>query len=506
MPDWLQVAIAGVLLLLNSFFVLAEFAIIKIRPSRVEELVRHGGLNASLVKHITSNVDAYLATIQLGITMASLGIGWLGEPAIARLIEPHLLDLPAAWGKTASYSLSFGIAFVLITLMHVVLGENVPKLIAIRRPTRASLLTAAPLHLFHKTFYLPMVMLNGMAGLVLRLTGFKTPDAAESTHSDEELKILLSHSQESGALPLSRLLLFENLFDFGYTQVKDVMHKAPEIAWLSSAKPWAENLATVRARKFSRYPLCGADLSDVKGIVHFKHVWLSEGCSAGTDPDIAKLVQPVFFFAEETPLERAMLELRQKRGHMALVRDKAGKVTGLFTLEDVLEELVGEIQDEFEAPTPSLLSDIIVPQAVDPHLPQAPKSEILKRLLTALTGARTDISFVEAWDIVWRREQTFNSALGSGIAIFHGRLPNLPRPALALGRSHHGLDFGAPDKKPVHLVFLLLTSIKEPGIHLRLLSRVASLSSDDTFRRNLLHARTPGDILDILQAFSHSTT
>jgi len=189
---------------------------------------------------------------------------------------------------------------------------------------------------------------------------------------------------------------------------------------------------------------------------------------------------------------------------MALVREKSGKVTGLITLEDVLEELVGEIRDEFEAPPPILLSDIVVPQAVDAGLPRMGKADILKRLLAALTSARPDISFEEAWNIIWRREQTFNSALGEGIAIFHARLPKLERPAFGLGCSAEGLDFGAPDKKPVHLVFLLLTSIKEPGVHLRLLSRVATLTSEETFRRNLLHARGPGDVLDILQAFSHS--
>ncbi|MBI5244471.1 MAG: DUF21 domain-containing protein [Elusimicrobia bacterium] len=501
MSDWLGLAIAALLLLLNAFFVLAEFAFIKIRPSRVEELARRGGVNAALVKHVSSNIDAYLSTIQLGITMASLGIGWLAEPAIAHLLGPWLKLLPLGLSKAASYSLSFAVAFAFITILHVVVGENAPKLVAIRRPTRAAILTAAPLHLCHKIFHLPMTLLNALANFTIRIAGLRAADPSESTHSDEELKILLAHSQESGALPLSRLLLFENLFDFGYTQVKDVMVKAEGIAWLSLDKPWEENLAVVRKGKFSRYPLCGASLDDVRGIVHFKSLWLTD---ADENPGLAQLAQPALFFAEETPLERALLDLRQKHTHMALVRDKAGRISGLLTLEDVIEELVGEIRDEFEAPPPSLLSDIIVPQAVDAHLPQAGKAEILKLLLSGLASGRSDISFAEAWDIVWRREQTFNSALGNGIAIFHGRLSNLARPALGLGRSHHGLDFNAPDKKPVHLVFLLLTSIKEPGIHLRLLSRVASLSSEDTFRRSLLHARGPGDILDVLQTFSHS--
>jgi len=184
---WLELGVTGVLLLLNAFFVLAEFAFIKIRPSRVQELSRKGGLTGTLVEHIFAHIDAYLATIQLGITMASLGIGWVGEPAVARLLEPLFRGLPSAWLRAASVSISFGAAFFVITLLHVVLGENVPKLVAIRRPAQWAQWTAAPLHFCHKLFYVPMALLNAMAGLVLRLTGQRSADPSETAHSDEEL-------------------------------------------------------------------------------------------------------------------------------------------------------------------------------------------------------------------------------------------------------------------------------------------------------------------------------
>ncbi|MFA6093557.1 MAG: CNNM domain-containing protein [Elusimicrobiota bacterium] len=501
--DWIDLPITALLILINAFFVLAEFAFIKIRSSRVEELSRAGGMRSALVRRIYDNIDAYLSTIQLGITMASLGIGWIGEPALARLIEPLFKGLPLPWAQAASWSIAFGIAFFLITLSHVVVGENVPKLIAIRRPTRMALLTALPLCVFHVLLFLPMSLLNSAAHLVLRMIGLRPTDDPEAAHSDEELKILLAHCQESGTLPLSRLLLFENLFDFGYTRVQDVMRRSSEIAFLSIDRPWEQNLETVRRRKFSRYPLCGKGLDDVRGIVHMKDLLLAGAGVLEGSPDLRQSARPVFFLQENAPLERALIEFRQKRGHLALVRGAGGHISGLLTLEDVIEELVGDIRDEFEPPHPLLLSEVVVAPAIDTALPQEPKEDILRGMLKSLCAARPDISFEEAWNVVWRREQAFNSALGGGVAIFHGRLPKLERPALSIGICPEGLDFSAPDGKPVHAAFLLITALKEPGTHLRLLSRVATLASDETFRRNLLRAQSPGEVLDILQTFGH---
>ena len=492
---------AFLLLLLNAFFVLAEFAIVKVRSSRIEEVSRREGTDVALVKHIVANMDSYLSAIQLGITMASLGIGWLGEPAVAHLLSPWIGKLPIAWARAASTTISFAIAFCLITFLHVVLGEQVPKFIAIRRPTRAILLTALPLQAYYRAVYLPMAALNWASEACLKWVGLRGPDPAESNHSDEELKILLASSQERGTMPLNRLLLFENLFDFGYMLVRDVMTPVERVAWLSLERSWAENYELARARKHTRYPLCGKDLNDVRGIVHLKHVWIS---GAGSYPDLLALSRPALFVPEDAPLERVLVELRQKRAHMALVRDKAAKIVGLITLENILEELVGEIRDEFEAPLRGTLSEATVSGAVEANLPRGGKREILRLLLARISEGRQEVVFQEAWDTVLRREETFNSALGGGVALFHGRLPSLSKPALAFGRSPQGLDFGAADKKPVKIVFVLLTPLKEPGVHLSLLSRLAALSSDDALRRNLLRARNPAEVLDIFQAFDVS--
>lgn len=497
----LSLLAALLLLLLNAFFVLAEFAIVKVRSSRVEEVSRREGVDTSLVKHIAANIDSYLSAIQLGITMASLGIGWLGEPAVAHLLSPVIGDLPIAWARAASTTIAFAIAFCLITFLHVVLGEQVPKFIAIRRPTRATLLIALPLQAYYRAVYLPMTLLNWASESCLKWTGLRRPDPAESHHSDEELKILLASSQERGTMPLNRLLLFENLFDFGFMLVRDVMTPAERVAWLSLERAWAENFELVRSRKHTRYPLCGKGLDDILGVVHLKHVWISGGRG---EPDLKALCRPALFVPEEAPLERVLVDLRQSRAHMALVRDKSGKIAGLITLENILEELVGEIRDEFEAPLPGTLSEAAVAGAVEIDLRRGEKLEVLQGLLKRLSEGRPDIVFQEAWQTVWRREEAFNSALGGGIALFHGRLPHLSKPALAFGRSTQGLDFSAADKKPVRLVFVLLTPIKEPGVHLSLLSRLAVLCSDDVLRRNLLRARNSGEVLEIFKAFDVS--
>ena len=491
------------LIVFNGFFVLAEFALVKVRASRIEELARKGSLSAARVRSISRNIDAYLSATQLGITMSSLGLGWIGEPVAAQLIEPLFEVLPVALTKATSYTLSFGFAFVVITFLHVVAGELTPKYMALRSPTRSALFVSGPLDVFYRLVYAPMAVLHSAAHGLLRLLGFTSSEEADVAHSEEEFKILLSYSQERGALSLSRLLLFENLFDFGNTSVKDVMTPAGAVAFLSTERPWKENLALIRARKHTRYPLCGAGLDDVKGAVHLMDIVLS---GQWESPDLLSLKREVPFLPESAPLEKALAELRKRGLHLALVRSKAGQVAGLITLEDVLEELIGEVRDEFEAPPPDSLTEAVVPEAVEMNLAQQDKAEALRWMLQKLAAARPELDFKEAWDVVWRREMALTSAVGGGVALPHGRLEGLSKPLVALGRSPEGIPFDALDKKPVRLIFLILTPLKEPTAQLRLLAKVAAFASHDAFRRNLGRAKTPREALDILAAFDQSVT
>ncbi|HVE13592.1 MAG TPA: CNNM domain-containing protein [Elusimicrobiota bacterium] len=493
----LSLLVSLALLLVNGFFVLAEFSLVKVRSSRIELLASGGSLTASLVRSILQNLDAYLSAIQLGITMASLGLGWIAEPAIAKLLAPHFAGLPWPAARAASGTLAFGVAFVVMTFSHAVVGELAPKSVAIRYPTRAVLLAAAPLQFFYRLVYLPMRALNLSSSLILRILGLRSADEKESSHSEEELKLLLSHAQEGGRIPLERLLYFENLFDFAGATVKEVMVPAAQVAGLSLKKPWEENLALMRQRRLSRYPVWDAGLADARGIVHVKDLALQ----AAAAPDLAALARPAALLPDSVPLDKALAEMRRRRAHMALVQSPAGQTVGLITLEDILEEIVGEIQDEFEAPRSGTLSQALSPEAVELHLYGSAKKDVLTVLIRKLADARPELRFEEVWDLVWKRETSLTSALGRGIALPHARLANLERPLVAFGRSLKGVDFGAPDHKPVHFVFLILTPLQEPTAQLRLLARIATLASNRTFLRNLRRAQTPKEAMSVIAAF-----
>lgn len=307
----------------------------------------------------------------------------------------------------------------------------------------------------------------------------------------------MSFAQERGVLPLSRLLLFENLFDFGGLKVRDVMTPAANARVLCAERPWSENLETLRSSRHTRYPLVGKDLSDVKGVVHSKDILLK----GGAEPDLAALKRDAVWLAESAPLEKALAELRGRRSHLALVRSASGGVSGILTLEDVLEELVGEIHDEFESPPQGTLSSAVVADAVELGLPSMAKPEAIRRLIRKLAAARPELDPQRCWDVVWKREKALTSAVGGGVALPHGRLAEISAPLVAIGQFPKGTEYDSPDKKPVSLVFLILSPLKDPTAQLRLLSKVAAVVSHRVSRRNLLRARNPREALDVILAF-----
>jgi len=256
-----ELFIALIFLLMNAFFVLAEFALVKVRFTRLEELAAEGNPAAVLAKNAVQHLDGYLAAIQLGITMASLGLGWIGEPALAKLLTPCFHAAGFNFSHTVSYSISFGIAFLIITAMHVILGEQVPKYMAILTPEKTVLWLAIPLQLFYRFTYYPMLLINKSSHYFLRLLRVKASES-ELLHSDEELRMILGQSQEHGKLSLGRLMMFEHLFDFGKTGVKEVMTQKNSIAYISLSRPWTENIAIIKDKKYSRYPLTDAGLEN----------------------------------------------------------------------------------------------------------------------------------------------------------------------------------------------------------------------------------------------------
>ena len=289
----------------------------------------------------------------------------------------------------------------------------------------------------------------------------------------------------------------ENLFDFGAAKAADVMIPAEKVAFLSLGKPWAENLETVRLRRFSRYPLCEGALESAVGMVHIKDLLLKP--QEVVTPDLRPLKRELVSVGEGDSLERLVKTFPDKGIHMALVKSAEGRVTGLITLEDILEELVGEINDEFDLPQAWSLSELVVAPAVAVGLPAADLKTAIAALLSLLKAAVPELNEAETLKMILEREAKFSSAVGRGAAVPHTRLPNLSRPMIALGRLARPLPMATPDNAPVRLVFLILTPASVPVVQLRILSRIAALLTNENLRRKLSRAKTAEALLDILR-------
>lgn len=498
----LELVVAALLIAANAFFVLVEFAIVSARVTRLEELSFKGHANAALARDMIRNSGEFLSACQMGITMASLGLGWIGEPAVAGLLEPILRLVPAESAKAVAYSLSFAIAFAVITGLHMIVGEQAPKYVGIQYAERTLMLVVRPMGWFHTLFFTPLDLINRSASWVVRLAGLSATPSAERAHSEEELRLLISYAEEHGQFPLRRLLLFENLFDFGDQRIRDVMTPRESVTFLSVKQPWEQNAAVMKGRKFSRLPLCADGLDQALGYVHLKDLALA--LAQGAAPDLSALRRELGSVPEDTPLEKALATFQNRRIPMALVRDAGGKVTGLVTLEDILEELTGEIQDEFEAPPAGSLLDVFVPQAADLDLSAGDRVGAISRLLQLLTAAIPELNYNEAFETLMKRETALTTAIGSEVALPHGRLQALSRPLLAIGRSKAGIPFDAPDKRPVKLLFLILTPTREPLAQLRLLAKIAALVSNRALHRRLKKARSTAELSEILKAFDQT--
>ncbi len=346
--------LAALLVFLNAFFVAAEFAIVKVRSTRVQELVRENVRGSAAVQSAIQNLDAYLSATQLGITLASLGLGWIGEPAFASLVTP-LLGALGIWSETVVHTISLTIAFALITFLHIVLGELAPKSFAIRRPEEMSLFVATPLRLFYRVFYPALYFLNASSNFFLRMFRITPATESELAHSEEELRLLLAESHRTGTLSASKRKLLENVFDYTRRSAKHIMVPRADIVHLSLKKSLAQNLETIRQTQHTRYPLCSDDIDHVIGMIHAKDLFQpAEGLL--DSQDLLKLKRDMLFVPESRPLELLQRDFQQRRVHMAIVVDEYGGTSGLVTFEDVLEEIVGEIQDEFDTEAPRMQS------------------------------------------------------------------------------------------------------------------------------------------------------
>src|SRR5881296_4112327 len=340
-----KLAVVMALVLLNGFFVVAEFALVKIRDSQLNTLAAEGIKRAALVKQIKNNLNAYLSACQVGITAASLGLGWLGEPFLARMLQPFFA-IAGIESTAVIKSISFTLAFSAITFLHIVLGEQAPKILAIRKSMSAALFVSAPLRLFYAIFKPAIWFLNAASNWVLRRLVRVEPIAAgELAHSEEELRLIVSESVKSAEVtPLGRELVF-NVLDLRDRVVRDIMTPRGEIVYFNLEDGFEANVKKAIESRHTRFPLCRGNLDNTIGLIHMKELL---PMMRDPHPDLMKIKRDLIPVPEMMPLERLLKLFLSKHAHLALVVDEFGGTVGMVTLENVLEELVGDIQDEFD--------------------------------------------------------------------------------------------------------------------------------------------------------------
>jgi Hemolysins and related proteins containing CBS domains len=338
-----------VLVFLNGFFVAAEFAMVKARGSKIDSLAQEGHKRAKVASHLVGHLDAYLSACQLGITLTSLGLGWIGEPAIARMLEPMFAAVHL--NENLVHPLSFIIGFSFITVLHIVLGELMPKSVAIRKAEAVTLLTAAPMIFFRKVMSPFIWLLNGTAGLLLKPFGIDVKEDTSTAHTEEEIRILVQESHKSGLIDNTELTLMDNIFEFSETNAREIMIPRTEMSCLYGNLSFQENRAIALREMHTRYPVCEKDKDNIIGFVHIKDL-LKVPDNAVID--IRDLLRPMTTVPESMPISALLKLMQKKKTQIAILIDEYGGTSGLVTLEDIMEEIVGEIQDEFDEERPDV--------------------------------------------------------------------------------------------------------------------------------------------------------
>src|SRR5437588_727786 len=333
------------LVLINGFFVVAEFALVKIRDSQLKTLTDEGVKRAGFVRQIRDNLNAYLSACQVGITAASLGLGWLGEPFLARMLQPFFA-LAGIGSVPVIKSISFALAFSAITFLHIVLGEQAPKILAIRKAMAAALFVSTPLRWFYAVFKPAISFLNAASNWVLRRVIRVEPIAAgELAHSEEELRLIVRESEKSEEVTaLGRELVF-NVLDLRDRVVRDIMTPRGDIVYLDLENDFEANLKKAIESQHTRFPLCRENLDNTIGLIHIKELL---PILRDPHPDLMKIKRELLPVPEMMPLENLLRLFLGRHAHLAIVVDEFGGTVGIVTLENVLEELVGDIQDEFD--------------------------------------------------------------------------------------------------------------------------------------------------------------
>lgn len=345
MADSIRLLSVLFLILATAFFVAAEFAFVKVRTSRIDQLVCEGNKKAFNVQKVINDLDGYLSACQVGITITALALGWLGEPTIESLTRPifEKMSLPEALAHT----ISFAAAFFIVTFVHVVFGEMAPKTISIQKAEAVSMHLAKPMILFYKGMYPLIWLLNRSANGFVRLIGFKTAAEHEDTHSEEEIKLIVSSSSDINA---DEKKMLEKIFDFDETIAREIMVHRKDMVCVYLSDSMEENLQVIKESRHSRFPVCGEDRDDIKGYINIKDMY----SHPSELKSLEELMRKIPKVHESAPIKKVLKKLQKEKHQIAIVFDEYGGVSGLITMEDIIEEIVGDIQDEFDDDEPSI--------------------------------------------------------------------------------------------------------------------------------------------------------
>ncbi|BCN28776.1 hemolysin family protein [Anaeromicropila herbilytica] len=339
-------SIVTVLLLvfMNAFFVAVEFAMVKVRKSRIETLVLEGNRSAKNTLKVVNDLNSYLSACQLGITLASLGLGWVGEPTVAAILKPlfQLFDIP----ESVVHSISFVLGFAIVTGFHIVLGELVPKSLAIISAERISLYTALPLIIFYKITYPVMWAFNHSTNLILKVFGINQVNEHEEAHTDEEIKLLAEESYRHGLIDQTELTFVDNIFDFSEKTAKDIMIPRTDMSCVFYEDSFEEIIKYVESEELTRYPICKDSKDNIIGFIHIKDLFKLRYKEA--NQKISEIIRDIKFVPEAMPISELLMVFKKEKAQMAIIIDEYGGTSGLVTIEDILEEIVGDIQDEFD--------------------------------------------------------------------------------------------------------------------------------------------------------------
>lgn len=342
----MNLLIIAALLFFNGFFVAAEFALVGVRKTRIQQLANEGSFDAKLALDAVKNIDRYIAAVQLGITIASLGIGWVGESTIAAVIHPIFSFLPGKWDSVATHTISVSLAFALITVLHVVIGELMPKSIALQFPEKTTLWVAKPMFVVTKLFAPMIFLLNGLGNILLKICRIEPANVHHTVHTTEELNMLIDASCKGGVLNEKEAEILQNVFKFSDLTASQVMIPRTDMVCLPLDISLEELKEIIIENQYTRYPVYETDLDHIVGFVHIKDIYPLLVKNANFN--LSALLRSIPFVPETMPIDKVALEFKKHKSQIAVVIDEFGGTSGLITHEDVMEEILGEVQDEFD--------------------------------------------------------------------------------------------------------------------------------------------------------------